>query len=386
MARATVLQFSKEYAEALQEFSNKYSDVDFKIPEKVKKNANKGLELHKQFGGATSVALAAGRHLANNESISVEKVRHIAKYLESHKNKSRDEKSVDSGYVGWQMYGGNDAYEWSTNVVKQLDEIDNKKLSFFGKDEDNRTEKNESKKEDMTVDLKEKDKPKEEEVKEEEMAVEEKKEMLSEDDLKMAAEQKPEEKPEDPKEESEEKSAEEADEEKKEAKEEKMSLDSNLDIAAILAMLEDETEDYRMLVESHTNGNMDFSKLCYALYAKMCKMSEESKVASEDNDAYMSEFEALKKFKVDEEAKKFSYEVESTLNSVSEYMPKEELSKAREESVNFSIDTIDAWKNMVRATAFNFSKDKKPSDGITRIGLPFAGIENRKVNSVWTRD
>jgi hypothetical protein len=169
-------------------------------------------------------------------------------------------------------------------------------------------------------------------------------------------------------------------EEKENKKEEKMSLDANLDVATILAMLEDETEGFRQLKASHESGSEDFSsKLMSAMYAKMCKMAEDAK---KDRDTYMAENNELKKFKSGIEAERFSMAVEQTLSEVLDMMPKKELDEARDDSKNFSLDTLDIWRNKTKAVAFSFVKDKKQKDGVMRVGLPYINGENKR-NSVW---
>jgi hypothetical protein len=173
--------------------------------------------------------------------------------------------------------------------------------------------------------------------------------------------------------ESEEEKAEDKKEEDKEPKEVEMSNDMNLDIGAMLSMLDNQTEEYRKLVEKHNAGETDFAGLCKMAYEKLCKMAEDAKKAEEDKDAFMAvmaENESLKKFKEDVEKSRFDYAVESTINEVLETMPKDKIDEIREDSKNFTLETIDGWKNKVKAMAFEYSKDKtKPNDGITRIDM-----------------
>jgi hypothetical protein len=416
-------QIRKEYE---LEFSNKYYGIDFTIPEKIKKNAQKSLKSYKEKGiNANSVNLAMARFLAHNEKITPEKVRMMAKFF----NRKVMPDEFTMGF-----YGGREGDKWSKEMDKSMGEIDNKQLSYFGEDnivtfpyksmkdvnpalkgidppisleqanaissqadaigtdekkngwaiaissfkkshtikdgkwvkKENSTEKeekfvnedNEKLEEMAEVPVENKDKT------EVEMSEEKSVEEMAKEDMKPEEKEDSEEKPEDKVEDEE------------ESKEEKMSLDGNLDVAAMLAILEDETEGYQELVDQHKRGEIDYSKLAMAMYNKMCKMSEASKL---DKDAYMSENEGLKKFKADVESKQFAFEVESTLNEVSDTMPKDKISEYREDSKNFSLETIDGWKNKVKAIAFSYTKDKKSSDGITRIAM--AWIDNSKRES-----
>jgi hypothetical protein len=221
----------------------------------------------------------------------------------------------------------------------------------------NKTEKEEMSVEDEK-DLKEK------EEKTEEMAVKEPEKETPDEEKKEQKEEG---------ENKEETSEEEAKEEEKETKEEKMSLDENLDISALLAFLEGATEANEEMVAKYKTGTGDFDHgmIHKASLDKMCKMAEDLKKAQEDKDVYMAEFDELKKFKADIEAKQFAFEVESTLKDVVDTMPKDKVDEAREDSKNFSLDNVDAWKNKVRADAFSYSKDRKPNDGIMRMALPW---------------
>jgi hypothetical protein len=385
-AHIEVLSFAEENEKYRQdyllEFSSKYKDIDLTIPENIKKNAEKGLSLYKEMGsGATSVSLATARFIGKNLTISPEKVRHVYKYLNSHKNKPKDKKSPD--YISWLMHGGDTAYDWAKDLVEKLEEVDNKRTSYFNESENMgefspkeelsvKNEKELEKKEEEMASEEPKEEPKEEEKKEEEMSSEEPKEEEKKEE-KMSDEEEPK---------DEEKEETDEEEEKEEEKTEKMSLDSNLDMAALLAMLSDETEDYAKLVASHQSGTMDYSVLCSAMFTKMCKMAEEMKA---NTDAYMSENQALKEFKTSVEAERFAFEIESTLSEVGGIMPKEEVINAREDSKNFSVETVDAWKNKTKALAFTFAKTGKTEDKPKKVGLPFVKTDTMHSSSPWKR-
>ena len=62
-------------------------------------------------------------------------------------------------------------------------------------------------------------------------------------------------------------------------------------------------------------------------------------------------------------------------------MPKDKIVECREDSKNFSLDNVDIWKNKVKALAFSYTKDNKPSDGINRIAISWIN-GSRKENSI----
>lgn len=187
-----------------------------------------------------------------------------------------------------------------------------------------------------------------------------------------------------------------------------MSLDANLDVAAALKFLESETEDYQQLVnEFSDDGGKDFAKMSYALYAKamslqkMCddmKQEMDMKVANmsadkEEMAAKMTQMEAdniaLMAFKKDVEQKQFSFEVDSTLNSIQESVniPKDELDRLKEESKNFDIKTIDGFKNLAKAKAFEFAKKDKNNKGdkTPKYGYPWGNKTQDQDESIWDR-
>lgn len=413
-----VLNFSKandEYKMAYDmEFSSRYEGVDFKIPQSVKNNAKNGLELHKKYGrGGTSVGLASARYLISHDEISPEKARHVAKYFPRHNGDNLDDKT-SNGWIAWLLWGGTTAWKWSQNIVDKLNERDAKNMAYFetltfpykslkdinpalkglspkisveqanaiakqadaiGVDE----EKNGwaiaissfkkthvvkdgrwVKKDEKEVMAMEDEKKFEEDVKEEEKEVEEEKK--------------------------------EVEEEKAEGEEKNMSLNANLDVKAMLAMLCGETKSYEDAAKefSREDGSMDFVTMAYAMYEKMCKMSEEKKEleekfakSQEDCTTYMAENEELKKFKSDIESKQFEYEVAYTLKEVEGEMPKEEMYDLKEQAKNFTLENIDGWKNAVKAKAFSFAKKGKEEKSFA-IGLPFSTNPNdKKPFSLW---
>ena len=63
-------------------------------------------------------------------------------------------------------------------------------------------------------------------------------------------------------------------------------------------------------------------------------------------------------------------------------MPQEEIDKFRESSQEFSLDEIDAWKNALKAQAFNFSKELPKQEKFTKFSFPFTSDKVEK-DSIW---
>lgn len=417
LAHATVLQFAKEYQDAyMREFSNKYIDIDFTIPKELKSAAKKSLDTYKSSGeSANSASLAMGRFIINNEKITVDKLRSMAKYF----NGKTERTDIAIGF-----YGGRFASKWSKEMINKINEIDEKRLSYFNDSEvltfpyknigdappsiqkldgvaltavqaseiaaqadkiggeyawptaikswksrhkidndhwvkkENSTEKeekfvnedNEKLEEMAEIPVENKDKT------EVEMSDEKPVEEMAKEDVKPEEKEGSEEKP--------------KDKDGEEPKEEKMSsLDQNIDIAALLQMLVEETEDNKILAEKYKAGEeIDYSMLCSAMYKKMCKMQADSNAAKEDKDVYMSENVKLKEYKDTIEKQQFSCAVEKTLQEVSDSLSKEEINNARETAKSLNLDTLAAWQNDIRSLAFSYIKNNsKKKESFTRM-------------------
>ena len=215
----------------------------------------------------------------------------------------------------------------------------------------------EKKKEEMAEEVKEEEKKEEmatePEKKEEEKPAEDKKEEMSAEDEKKEEEKEKEDKPE-------------------EEKKEEMSLDQNMDVAATLAMLANETDAFSGLVRSEFAreiGERDYAKMFEAMCGKMSQMAEENK--------------NLKSFKASMEQKQFDFEVNSTMKYIEEKttMPKDQRDALVEESKKFSLETIDGWKNLAKAKGLDFAIKDEKEDGILRFANPWGTKDIKK--SLW---
>jgi hypothetical protein len=380
-----VLQFSQEYKDAyIKEFSDKYSDIDFTIPQIIKDNAKKSLDTYKESGSkATSVSLAMARFLVKSNKITPEKIRQMAKFFE---------RKVEYDDLTMGFFGGKDGGKWSKSLFDSIDEIDSKRVSYFGVGGETMSHENiketsvafEKNGNDKLGDNPEKNK--------------EEKEISMADEKKVEEEVKEtpaEEKVESPEEEKKEKEegvematvSETPEEEKKEGGEEqKFSLNAYVDVAATLAYLQAETEDneemagkLKMAVEEIEKGEFAsppvvmsgmFASMC-RMSAKMCKMAEK-----------MAE---LEKFKSDVEGQQKMAEVEKTLGEMAEkvVIPEEAMSEMRASADKFSFEQLDAWKNECKAKSFDFAVKDKKGETHLRIGLPIINKIPRPQNDVW---
>ena len=147
-------------------------------------------------------------------------------------------------------------------------------------------------------------------------------------------------------------------EEKKEEKdiadeEKKFSLNAYVDEAAMLTMLENETDEFKALADKVTkefSANEIVSK-----FIEMAKENAELKAEKEKNDTEKKE-------------KKFS----AIMASVKEDLDEETYSKLAEEGKKLSFDQLGAFENKVKAFAYDSSKnnntDKEDNEEIMKFG------------------
>ena len=432
-AHLEVLSFAKkEYEKALHlEFSKMYDEIDFSIPEEVKNNAKKSIELYKKYGGGTSVGLAIARYIIKNQFVTPEKIRSIEKYFIGHAKDNLNNKTSNE-WISWLNRGGNEGKTWSLNIVKKMNEIEEREMTYFSNIENfekitfpykNKSEMNPALKginppisvsqanaiarqadaigsdnekngwaiaisnfkkthkvEDGKWVRKEKSKNMEEEKKEfEKEAEEENKENMAENSKEENISDKKEK----------EQSEEEKSKEQEETEKEDMSLDANLDVKAVLAFLEEETEDYKSLAAefSDEKETKNFSKMAYYMFEKMKKMAEQLKNKESEASSYMTQNEELKKYKKEKEDEQFNFSVDSILKKIEEKteIPKDELNALKEKSKEFSLENISVWENLAKARALDFAikKDSKKEDEEPRYSWG-SGNNNKPVTtSFW---
>jgi hypothetical protein len=394
-AEITIVSFAskekEEYEKLRQlEFGRYESEIDFTIPEKIITNAKRGLELNKKFNrGGNSVSKSHAKHLVANKSTDHTRVKTAHRYMLKNGSNDIDDANPTSNQITFLLWGGQEAISWIGDLHSKIDAIDNRHISYYSE----LSGSNKPEKEEILVTDEEKQKLEQEQ---------------KEKDAQMALEE--------------------------EEKKKKFSLDPYLDVSAVLSFLEKEKETYQE-VSDDGDGDVDFgfknkeekfdfsaelnkpeeeknmALMAVAAYAQYCKMSkfckgmatqmselkakhEEmcNKFAQEEekNKAYMAENEELKAKEKERQQKEFQFAVDVTLKEIENKVeiPEEEINVLREKSKEFSVDQIDAWKNLARSRALDFAmKTKKEDEGYVKIPLPWNGDPNRKVNgSPWHRD
>ena len=150
--------------------------------------------------------------------------------------------------------------------------------------------------------------------------------------------------------------------------EKKFSLDAYVDAAAMLTMLENETDEFKALADKVTK---EFSaNEIVAKFIEMAKENAELKADKEKND----------KEKTD---KKFA----SIMASVKEDLDEESYSKLAEEGKQLSLDQLGAFENKVKAFAYEATKknNKNEEDNSEIMKFGSSNNENEVETDVFAR-
>ena len=142
-------------------------------------------------------------------------------------------------------------------------------------------------------------------------------------------------------------------------KEKKFSLDAYVDQVAMLAMLENETEDNKKLADE-VMKQMSANEIVEK-FVQMAKENAELKIEKEKSDK-------------EKRDKKFS----AIMASVKEDLGAKLFSELSEEGKDLTLEQLGAFENKVKAFAYEATKNKtrKEDDGIMR----FAGVDNSQNN------
>jgi len=112
----------------------KYSHIDFTPPETVRKQAEHGLKLRREYGrGGTPVGIARARDLANGASLSPSTLRRIKAFFDRHQSDKSapgfnrgDKEWPSNGLIASKLWGHSAGYAWAKKVVSQMNAADEK--------------------------------------------------------------------------------------------------------------------------------------------------------------------------------------------------------------------------------------------------------------------
>ena len=103
-----------------------YDMIDFQPTQAMAENAERGLELRKEYGrGGTSVGVARAVQLKNRENLSPETVRRMRSFFARHQHDNLEQKDPPSnGYIAHLLWGGDEGRAWAERLVSRMDRID----------------------------------------------------------------------------------------------------------------------------------------------------------------------------------------------------------------------------------------------------------------------
>jgi hypothetical protein len=151
--------------------------------------------------------------------------------------------------------------------------------------------------------------------------------------------------------------------------------DANTEGAAQEAMNKKEEEDFNALADEANKEEPEKDPESVKLEEDFAAVKAEFEIAN-------AELDELRIFKASIIEQQKLAEVDFALKEVEGIMPQEKVEEFRESSKNFSLEEIDAWKNALKAEAFNFSKDLPKEKTITKFSFPFA-TEKVEKDSIW---
>jgi len=121
----------------------KYSHINFKPPSGVRREAEYGLKLRREYGrGGTAVGIARARDLSNGTEVSPSTVRRMKAYFDRHASDQQGEGFnrgdtgwPSNGYIAAKLWGGfQSGYSWAKKVVDQMNAADEKEGRSYSLD------------------------------------------------------------------------------------------------------------------------------------------------------------------------------------------------------------------------------------------------------------
>ena len=109
-----------------------YESIDFKPPEGVAEEAQRGLDWRREYGrGGTEIGIARARDLAGRRNVSPETARRMKAYFDRHQVDKEGEgwsPSQDgypsNGRIAWALWGGDAGRSWANQLVRRMNAED----------------------------------------------------------------------------------------------------------------------------------------------------------------------------------------------------------------------------------------------------------------------
>jgi hypothetical protein len=148
---------------------------------------------------------------------------------------------------------------------------------------------------------------------------------------------------------------------------------------------DEDADDVKMAKAEIAKGeDADFGIIMSAIYNKFCNLQEKMAAFEEEKKAYMAENEELKQYKATLEGQQKEFAITETLRelSASVYLPDEVRAEMRADAENYTLETLEAWKNSCKAKSFDYAIRMPDKKGAVTVGLPYSGVTKRK-DDLW---
>jgi len=156
-------------------------------------------------------------------------------------------------------------------------------------------------------------------------------------------------------------------------------MSEKVDIDNLMSLFGEEADDAFKAEFDKEDKDKDFSVIINSMLEKI-------KVLSESNKEFASTNEKLQEFKNVIEEERFNFEVDAALKELQETVdiPEKAIKEMREKSLEYTLETIDGWKNDCKAQAFSYAVKKVDNDSKeNKIALPWGKQDQKK--SIWDK-
>lgn len=93
----------------------------FEPPDTVRKAAQRGLDLRRQFGrGGTDVGIARARDLAGGKAIPVATLRRMKAFFDRHEGNKDTPPEEGNGMIAWLLWGGSPGRRWAESSLREV--------------------------------------------------------------------------------------------------------------------------------------------------------------------------------------------------------------------------------------------------------------------------
>jgi hypothetical protein len=108
-------------------------DIDTKPTNEMMEEAERGLELRREFGrGGTEVGVARARNIKNGDNLSIETIKRMYSFFSRHEKATKggqgykvgDEGYPSAGKIAWLLWGGDAGFSWASRKVEEIEAVE----------------------------------------------------------------------------------------------------------------------------------------------------------------------------------------------------------------------------------------------------------------------